>query len=198
MNKEEQLKQKIRKAEAAIFHAKDAFEQACSEFEQYRKKKTEYGWWRPQEFEQFLVMDEQGLPQVSVLVQSPESDPFVSCLNCFKTTDELLLEFERTVLDRKVRDIALRLNKGRKVDWTNSDQPKYRLEVTLDDEGEVRFNSYTTYFRGDFKEVVCLEPAFAKVAKEELHQRFKGYFDLKDEIEKENDVNRRTNKGKNK
>lgn len=198
MNKEEQLKQKIRKARDAIFHARDAFEQACSEFEQYRKKKTEYGWWRPQEFEQFIVMDERGEPELSVLVQSPESDPFVSRLNCFKTTDDLLLESERILLDRKVRDIALRLNKGRKVDWSDLDQPKYRLEVTLDDKGEVRFNSYTTYIRGDFKEVVSLEPTFAKVAKEELHQEFKEYFDLKDEIERENDVNRRTNKEKNK
>lgn len=198
MNKEEQLKQKIRKAEAAIFRAKDAFGQACLEFEQYRKKKNEYGWWRPQEFERFLVMDEQGLPKVSVLVQSPESDPFVSCLNCFKTTGDLLLEFKRILLDRKVRDIALRLNKGRRVDWSDLDQPKYRLEVTLDDKGEVRFNSYTTYIRGDFKEAISLDPAFAKAAKEELHQEFKGYFDLKDELERENDVNRRTNKEKNK
>lgn len=143
-------------------------------------------------------MDEQGLPEVNVLVQSPESDPFVSCLNCFKTTGDLLLEFKRILLDRKVWDIALRLNKGRKVDWSDLDQPKYRLEVTLGDKGEVLFNSYTTYIRGDFKEVVSLEPIFANVAKEELHQEFKEYFDLKDEIERESDVNRWTNKEKNK
>ena len=87
------------------------------------------------------------------------------------------------MLDRSIRDIALRLNKGRKIDWENDSQEKYRLYIYYDP--KIKEVSMGTRFcsKQVFCHFICLDEAFAEVVKTELHQELKEYFELKTQIE---------------
>ena len=52
-------------------------------------------------------------------------DEHYHCFNCFRTEEEAEAEAEKILVRRQLEDIARRLNKGRKIDWSNENQYKW-------------------------------------------------------------------------
>ena len=51
-------------------------------------------------------------------------DEHYHCFNCFRTEEEAQAEAEKILVRRQLEDIARRLNKGQKIDWSDEDQTK--------------------------------------------------------------------------
>ena len=110
----------------------------------------------------------------------------IEAFNCFKTEEEAYLERERIILHRKIRDIALRLNKDQKIDWSDYEQKKYRLFTWYDRKTKEISIGSTLCGRPDITDFVCLNPLFDTVVKDELMGSLKHYFELKDMIDESN------------
>ena len=84
--------------------------------------------------------------------------------NCFQTKEQAELEFEKILVRRNLEDIAKRLNKGEKINWNTSSQPKYYLE----------FNHSNNKLGQHYNEccqaekVYCLDKSFKDVAIQEI------------------------------
>lgn len=181
MNKEEQIKQEIKQAQETLQRAQEKLEQAQKKLEDLENSK--FGWWKPVEREIYFFIDNAG-----GVWQDNNGDVEVDhmrleFMNCFKTREEAKLEQLQIIIRRKIQDIVLRLNKGRKIDWSDNEQKKYRLFVYYDPKKKVLSIGSNTCGREDITGFICLSPAFDIVVKEELEDSLKDYFVLKDRID---------------
>ena len=72
-----------------------------------------------------------------------------------------------------LEDIAIRLNKGKKIDWRRFSQSKYFIYLNNEDDELGYTNSRLYKFQGV---VYCLKEDFLKVAKSEIgEERLKKY-----------------------
>ena len=85
--------------------------------------------------------------------------------NCFKTEKEANQETENLLIRRQLEAIAQRLNKGRKIDWNNTEHPKYSICFN------VYKNEIDYLYSFNLKEqgvVYCLDQKFLDVALKEI------------------------------
>ena len=84
--------------------------------------------------------------------------------NCFKTKREAEIALENKYTEKKLRQIAYRLNNGVKIDWHNRDQYKYPLYYDFLDNSIQMSCSYS------IKEtnIYCLSDKFKNVAIKEI------------------------------
>ena len=171
MSTEEQIKQEIKDAQKALERAQNKLE----ELENNKK----YGWWKPEHENDiyYYINDDGRIYQDSN--DYVETDYMrLESMNCFKTEEEAKLECFQIELRRKIQDIALRLNKGRKIDWNDYSQKKYRSCIYYDPQVEVLSVSAVPCNKQDFYHPVCLDKDFGKVISKELEDDLKRYFEL--------------------
>jgi len=79
-------------------------------------------------------------------------------------------------IEQKLKDIALRLNDGRKIDWNNAVQKKYNICYDYNFMGFLQGSTYDT----NFGLVCCLSDKFLEVALEEIGEEdLKFYYGVK-------------------
>ncbi len=71
-------------------------------------------------------------------------------------------------IETKLKNIAERLNNGRKIDWENLKQEKYYLEYDFDCE---RFSTYAVNDHRVQGVIYCLDYRFLEVAKKEIGEK---------------------------
>ena len=83
--------------------------------------------------------------------------------NYYKTEEEAEKTVEKTKIYTRLKDLALRLNEGREVDWNDSAQDKWYIYY--------KYNSLTTtvsYGYQDIGQIYCLDKNFLEIAKQEI------------------------------
>lgn len=95
----------------------------------------------------------------------------------FKTKEEAQREVEKILIRRQLEDIARRLNKEQRVDWSNNTQRKYTILFLTSNDTISCVPSSMRKIQGA---VYCLDIDFDKIAIQEIgEERLKKY--LKDE-----------------
>lgn len=174
MNTEEQIKLEIKDAQKALERAQKKLE----ELENSKK----FGWWKPEKEHCYCYINNDGRICQDIN-DAAETDRFrLQNFNCFKTKEEAKLEQLQIVIRRKIQDIALRLNKGRKIDWDDCSQEKYRSYIYYDPQMEVLSVSAVLCNRQAFYHPICLDEDFAKVISKELKDDLEKYFKLQKEL----------------
>lgn len=174
MSTEEQIKQEIKDAQKALERA----QKKLAELENNKK----YGWWKPVKEEMYFYIDNEGS-----VCQENNDDVEVDhmrleSMNCFKTEKEAKLEQLQIVIHRKIQDIALRLNKGRKIDWNDNHQRKYRSYIYYDSKTKELSVGAAICGRQAFYHSICLDKDFGEVIYNELKDDLKRYFELQKEL----------------
>lgn len=179
MSIEDELRQELQEAQDALERA----QKKLKEFEENSAKN--YGWWKPETGAMYYFIDSDG----EILHTCFDWGLFhcqdrYNIYNCFKTREEAQLEALKIVIGRKIQDIALRLNKGRKIDWSNRYQTKHFIEITEMDNGTCQVGQRTIVANGRIDKAYCLDKHFADVVEEELEFDLIKYSKLKKQIEK--------------
>ena len=137
-------------------------------------KECEYVRWKPKDFSPYFYVDScMKIEQSDFFSDTYIHRERYNTYSTFKTREEAEAEAEKILVRRMLEDIARRLNKGKKIDWYNEEQPKYSICLdTIDNEiiwdSEKRFISQGT--------VYCLDENFKDVAIKEIgEERLKKY-----------------------
>ena len=184
MNKEEEIKKEIKEAQERLQQVKETLERAQNKLENLEN--NNFGWWKPKDGGTYYYLDFNLKISDDVYSDHITDIEAIEAFNCFKTEEEAYLERERIILHRKIRDIALRLNKDQKIDWSDYEQKKYRLFTWYDRKTKEISIGSILCGRPDITDFVCLNPLFDTVVKDELMGFLKHYFELKDMIDESN------------
>lgn len=84
--------------------------------------------------------------------------------NYFQTKEEAEKAVEKIKIYTQLKDLALRLNKGREIDWTNANQEKYYIGCNFKNELAYGYIYKTRPIGG----VYCLNSLFLDIAKQEI------------------------------
>lgn len=125
------------------------------------------GLWKPKEGEEYWYIDSDS----DVLNTNYYDECGFSIGNCFKTQEEAEKALERLKIRRQLKDIAERLNKGRKIDWSNAED-KYCLSLYFKEEITIRTQKYLKMQDA----IYCLDKNFKDVAIAEIgEERLRNY-----------------------
>lgn len=131
----------------------------------------EYERWKPNSYDAYYYIDAFGNVLSKFETGHYSDSAFWESYNCFPTREEAETEAEKILVRRMLEDIARRLNKGIKIDWNNTEQAKYCIELY--------FNNIVTDFYYCYKTqgtVYCLDGTFRSVAIREIgEERLKKY-----------------------
>ena len=119
--------------------------------------------WKPNSCDAYYYIDAFGNVLSQIETGHYSDSAFWESYNCFKTREQAELEAEKILVRRMLEDIARRLNKGKKIDWNNSKQPKYCIELYFN-------NIVTNFYYGHKTQgtVYCLDKNFKDVAIQEI------------------------------
>lgn len=127
--------------------------------------------WKPEKGEMFYYLNSYNIAISETWDASCSDAEHYNIYNCFKTREQAEQEAEKILIRRQLEDIARRLNKGIKIDWNNTEQSKYCIELY--------FNNIVTNFYYGYKTqgtVYCLDENFKDVAIQEIdEERLKAY-----------------------
>ena len=88
--------------------------------------------------------------------------------NYFKTEEEAEKVLNKILIYNKLKDLALRLNKGEPVDWGNKNINKYYIYLTCHTGGENKLTWSYNQSCKEFGNIYCLDPNFLSVALDEI------------------------------
>lgn len=134
-------------------------------------EKCEYERWKPKENEEYYLIDMFNEVFVDRVTGITMEEKLYKVYNCFQTREQAEAEAEKILIRRQLEDIARRLNKGKKIDWSVY-QEKYFIELCYGedlsiDKGTICKRQGTVY---------CLDETFLDVAIREIgKERLKKY-----------------------
>lgn len=127
--------------------------------------------WKPEKGEMFYYLNSYNIAISETWDASCSDAEHYNIYNCFKTREQAEQEAEKILIRRQLEDIARRLNKGIKIDWNNTEQSKYCIELYFN-------NIVTNFYYGRKTQgtVYCLDKNFKDVAIQEIdEERLKAY-----------------------
>lgn len=127
--------------------------------------------WKPEKGKKFYYLNSYNIAIVETWDASCSDAEHYNIYNCFKTREQAEQEAEKILIRRQLEDIARRLNKGIKIDWNNTEQSKYCIELYFN-------NIVTNFYYGHKTQgtVYCLDENFKDVAIQEIdEERLKAY-----------------------
>lgn len=161
MNKEE-LEKEIQKTKEQLTKLQQAL------------KDKEYERYKPQNNEEYFCINAFNDVNTRVFdTDNPLDEKLLSILNCFQTKEQAEQEAEKILIRRQLEDIAKRLNKGEKIDYTSYIQSKYYIFWNYEMD-KIRQSALSwTKTQGV---VYCLDENFKNIAIEEIgEERLKRY-----------------------
>ena len=87
--------------------------------------------------------------------------------NYFRTEEEAKRAVEKIKIYTQLKDLALRLNKGKKIDWDNSAQTKWHIYYNHED-GLTTIDSYSYQEIG---QIYCLDKNFLNITIKEIGEK---------------------------
>ena len=138
-------------------------------------KQYEFERWKPEKHETYYFVNswcEVEDTWRSSINFIPDKNRY-NAFNCFQTKEQAEQEAEKILVRRMLEDIAIRLNKDKKIYWGSLSQSKYFIYLNNED-NELGYNDSRLYkFQGV---VYCLDPCFLDVAIKEIgEERLKKY-----------------------
>ena len=85
--------------------------------------------------------------------------------NYYKTEEEAEKTAEKMKIYTQLKDLALRLNQGRKVDWNSSVQAKWHIYY---DHNDSLITTIGDHSYQDLGQIYCLDKNFLEIAKQEI------------------------------
>ena len=85
--------------------------------------------------------------------------------NYYKTEEEAEKTAEKMKIYTQLKDLALRLNQGRKVDWNSSVQAKWHIYY---DHNDSLITTIGNHSYQDLGQIYCLDKNFLEIAKQEI------------------------------
>lgn len=154
MDKEELLKE-ITKTEEHLATMKKMLEDC--EYERWKPKKSEVYYYVSHVSEVFNDVNEG----TDIDVRRYKA------YNCFRDKEQAENEAEKILVRRQLEDIARRLNKGRKIDWSDTNQRKYYIYISMLNNHLLWGQDILVKTEGT---VYCLDMNFYNVAIQEIGQ----------------------------
>ena len=155
MNKEEILKE-IKKTEEHLATMKKMLEDC------------KYERWKPKPSEEYYCVDDgNDVRRVNFNIMSAYDRDRIRTYNCFQTREQAEQEAEKILVRRQLEDIARRLNKGRKIDWSDTNQRKYHIYISMLNNHLLWGQDILVKTEGT---VYCLDMNFYNVAIQEIGQ----------------------------
>lgn len=127
--------------------------------------------WKPEKGEMFYYLNSYNIAVSETWNASYSDAEHYNIYNCFKTCEKAEQEAENILIRRQLEDIARRLNKGKEIDWYDSVQSKYCIELYCN-------NIITNFYLAHKTQgtVYCLDKNFKDVAIQEIgEERLKKY-----------------------
>ena len=152
-------------------------EEAQRKLDEARKKLDEYNTgykrWKPKENERYFYVNSNG-----IVGRDRWNSDFITdkkrynSYNCFKTREQAEKEAENILVRRQLEDIARRLNKGEKIDWSDENQYKWYIVYNT----TFGFAIYSVSENTIQGVVYCLDKNFLNIAIQEIgEERLKKY-----------------------
>ena len=85
--------------------------------------------------------------------------------NYFRTEEEAKDAAEKIKIYTRLKDLALRLNNGEKIDWDNSTSAKWSIGLSNSNNA---LQCCYAYKGQDVGQIYCLDPDFLNIAKQEI------------------------------
>lgn len=149
--KQEELKKEIEKLGTQI----KGLEEQEKKCKRWRAKKNELYW--------FISS------AVTVSSSREENDPVDETRyrigNYYKTREEAKEAIEKMKIYMQLKDLALRLNKGEKIDWDNSTSAKWSIGLSNSNNA---LQCCYAYKGQDVGQIYCLDSNFFDIAKQEI------------------------------
>lgn len=128
--------------------------------------------WEPEKGEMFYYLNSYNIAIAETWDSSDSDAEHYNIYNYFKTREQAEQEAEKILVRRMLKDIARRLNKGRKFDWYDDTQTKFFLFYHWKF-NTIKLNSHYS-FKGE--NVYCLDKNFLDIAIQEIgEERLKAY-----------------------
>lgn len=127
--------------------------------------------WKPEKGEMFYFLNSYNIAISETWDASYSDAEHYNIYNCFKTREKAEQEAENILIRRQLEDIARRLNKGKEIDWYDSEQLKYCIELYCN-------NIITNFYLAHKTQgtVYCLDKNFKDVAITEIgRERLSNY-----------------------
>ena len=136
-------------------------------------KECEYERWKPEKGKEYYFINSCNIVMCEIRDASYSDAGRYDIYNCFKTREQAETEAEKILVRRQLEDIARRLNKGRKIDWSNYDQTKSFILFDCATQSIERDCNLRNKIQGV---VYCLDNNFRKIAIQEIgEERLKKY-----------------------
>lgn len=134
----------------------------------------EYSRWNPKSDEWYYCVDDgNDVRRVKFTIMSAYDRDRIKTYNCFQTREQAEAEAEKILVRRMLEDIARRLNKGQKIDWSDEDQTKSFIFLDCKTQLIERDCNLRNKIQGV---VYCLDNNFRKIAIQEIgEERLKKY-----------------------
>lgn len=127
--------------------------------------------WKPEKGEMFYFLNSYNIAISETWDASYSDAEHYNIYNCFKTREKAEQEAENILIRRQLENIARRLNKGKEIDWYDSEQSKYCIELYCN-------NIITNFYLAHKTQgtVYCLDKNFKDVAITEIgRERLSNY-----------------------
>lgn len=175
MSTEDKLRQELQEAQDALKRA----QKKLKELENSKK----HGWWKPEKNDYYYYISDGSCIYQDMNIDVETDHIRIENLNCFKTEEEAELEQLQSIIRRKIQDIALRLNRGRKIDWTNTAELKYFVNIIFPSIGKyVITTRRATNETPLFDRAYCLDKNFGRVTSIELKNDIERYCELQRKV----------------
>lgn len=123
--------------------------------------------WRARNSEAYYYLYSYGKIIRACDYRSKETTNRYNLGNYFRTKEEAEKMLNKIKIYTQLKDLAMRLNKGEKIDWQDENQDKYCICYFHDDKKLNSSLTLTLYCR-DIGQIYCLDKNFLEEAKKEI------------------------------
>jgi hypothetical protein len=160
---------KLKELEKKIEELSKELEELKLELDKEKMNKTKINTrWRANDGEKHYFIYSDGTIDWSKDTNDEISVKRYELSNYFQTEEEAEKTVEKIKIYTQLKDLALRLNHGREIDWRNYNQLKYSIYYD-----SFYKNIYTicTYYSKELGRICCLDKNFLDVAKREIGEK---------------------------
>lgn len=122
--------------------------------------------WKANQDERYWYISSSGKVCHTVEVNDDLDKVLYEIGNYFKTEEEPKKIVEKMKIYTQLKDLALRLNRGKKIDWNDIYQCKYHIYYNY--KSGVLNIFKACYYCRDIGQIYCLDEKFLEVAKQEI------------------------------
>ena len=161
MNEIEKLKEKQEELKREL----EELDTQIKELKEQNEIKEDYKRWRTQEGKSYWYIDSD----CEAFKEFERNDDYDNARyeigNYFRTKEEAKKVVEKIKIYTRLKDLALRLNEGREVNWDDSAQDKWH--IYYDHRGSL-ITTISNHSYQDLGQIYCLDKNFLEIAKREI------------------------------